>query len=393
MSLEDEASTPQLTAAEGSGPARYRSYVSAALLLDTQRRVLVRRRGAKEPLPTFWELPGGRVQPGETPSHAATRELREEVGISATARRLLGIAEWSPPGHEDLIVHFFQVESDDIAANRTSTAFVPIDEAAQLRLLPPDHAMITALLDAGGDPSRVLPRHLNSDLASTPWDHVWTTPRGYADATVRRTRMKEKLDWFHDLGKRFTSNELILDLGCGPGYAADALRGINTSLAYFGIDRSSQAISQALANGQTARGREFLCWQRCSIPYPSEFFGTVLAFGILEHEQNLSELLREIHRVMLSGGELLVVQSSLLTWFYPARMARRLLGIWPYGYQKNMTRRALCRHLEDAGFQVLATELKHSQRLGDGPLPVADRITGLLWPSWQRYVVARTRKA
>lgn len=43
--------------------------------------VLVTRRPGGVHLAHFWELPGGKVQPGETPAAAAARETREETGI------------------------------------------------------------------------------------------------------------------------------------------------------------------------------------------------------------------------------------------------------------------------------------------------------------------------
>ncbi|MFF4351695.1 (deoxy)nucleoside triphosphate pyrophosphohydrolase [Streptomyces sp. NPDC001530] len=55
--------------------------VGAALL--SAGRLLAARRSAPPELAGRWELPGGKVEPGETPEHALVRELREELGVEA----------------------------------------------------------------------------------------------------------------------------------------------------------------------------------------------------------------------------------------------------------------------------------------------------------------------
>jgi ADP-ribose pyrophosphatase YjhB (NUDIX family) len=48
---------------------------------------------AKRIRPPLWSLPGGRIEPGETPEAAAARELLEETGVEAEIVGLAGERE------------------------------------------------------------------------------------------------------------------------------------------------------------------------------------------------------------------------------------------------------------------------------------------------------------
>ncbi|MEV5977918.1 (deoxy)nucleoside triphosphate pyrophosphohydrolase [Streptomyces sp. NPDC052114] len=56
--------------------------VVGAALYD-EGRLLAARRTAPPELAGGWELPGGKVEPGERPEDALLRELREELGVEA----------------------------------------------------------------------------------------------------------------------------------------------------------------------------------------------------------------------------------------------------------------------------------------------------------------------
>lgn len=50
--------------------------------------LMIRRPIPAKGLP--WELPGGRIEPGETPAEAAAREVHEETGIRIEFQGILG---------------------------------------------------------------------------------------------------------------------------------------------------------------------------------------------------------------------------------------------------------------------------------------------------------------
>lgn len=85
---------------------RHRGSVAALPVLDDDRVVLVRQyRYAVDE--RVWEIPAGRLDPGETPAEGARRELREEVGFRASA--LEALAEfYTTPGFCDERLYLFR---------------------------------------------------------------------------------------------------------------------------------------------------------------------------------------------------------------------------------------------------------------------------------------------
>lgn len=58
--------------------------VAVGVLLNQHGQVLLGKRPADKPWPGWWELPGGKIEAGESVIQALVRELREELGIETT---------------------------------------------------------------------------------------------------------------------------------------------------------------------------------------------------------------------------------------------------------------------------------------------------------------------
>ncbi len=62
--------------------------VVAAVLYDAQGRILLAQRPEGKSLAGLWELPGGKLEPGESPEAALQRELQEELSIRVLQKDL-----------------------------------------------------------------------------------------------------------------------------------------------------------------------------------------------------------------------------------------------------------------------------------------------------------------
>jgi len=86
--------------------------VAAAVLLRADGAVLLAQRPAGKAYEGYWEFPGGKFEPGETPRAALDRELREELGIIVRRASPWFIQEFVYP-HAHVELNFFRVHAWD----------------------------------------------------------------------------------------------------------------------------------------------------------------------------------------------------------------------------------------------------------------------------------------
>ncbi len=79
---------------------------AAAVALDEQDRVCLLRQYRQASGGWLWELPAGRIDPGEAPFETARRELLEEAGLEAADWAELGFMH-SSPGIFTEVIHLW----------------------------------------------------------------------------------------------------------------------------------------------------------------------------------------------------------------------------------------------------------------------------------------------
>ncbi len=135
----------------GPGEPCDRVVVGAAVLRGG--RLLAARRSAPEALAGRWELPGGKVEPGEDEPAALARELREELGVAAEAVERVPGAWQVRPG---MVLHVWTARLlSGVPAplqDHDALRWVTAVEAAELDWLPqdvPGVTWVTAGMPAG----------------------------------------------------------------------------------------------------------------------------------------------------------------------------------------------------------------------------------------------------
>lgn len=121
--------------------------VVAAIIHDTNGRIFATQRGYGD-WKDYWEFPGGKMEPGETPEEALKREIWEELETSITVENLVQTIEWDYPSfHLTMHCYWCHVESGDLTLKEHEAArWLKREELDSVGWLPADLQLINDLM-------------------------------------------------------------------------------------------------------------------------------------------------------------------------------------------------------------------------------------------------------
>jgi len=120
--------------------------VVAAIIFDEQGRIFATQRGYGE-WKDWWEFPGGKIEPGETPQQALQREIREELDTDIEVGELLRTIDYDYPNFH-LTLHCFKCKLTDshiTLLEHEASRWLKPNELQSVKWLPADEEIIEEL--------------------------------------------------------------------------------------------------------------------------------------------------------------------------------------------------------------------------------------------------------
>jgi 8-oxo-dGTP diphosphatase len=124
-------------------------FVVAAALTNESGAILLQKRPDHASMGGLWEFPGGKVETGESPEAALTRELFEELGISVNPQDLIAETFASEPlGDRHLLLLLYRCvrwKGTPTAHFASEIAWVHPNDMAALPMPPADYPLVERL--------------------------------------------------------------------------------------------------------------------------------------------------------------------------------------------------------------------------------------------------------
>ena len=121
--------------------------IAIGVLRNTKNEVLLGKRMKGKSLKGFWEFPGGKIEPNETPEEALFREFQEELGVEIGSSKKMDLIEYQYDHYDVLLMPFKIIDYIGYPAGLEGQELIwcAIDQLGEIDILPADRSLVEKL--------------------------------------------------------------------------------------------------------------------------------------------------------------------------------------------------------------------------------------------------------
>ena len=134
------------SALQGGGRPMVKQIEVVAAIIRKDDKIFATQRGYGD-FKDWWEFPGGKMEPGETPEEALKREIREELSTEISVDEFLCTVEYDYPAfHLKMHCYLCSLLTEALHLNEHEAArWLAKDELDSVEWLPADRDVVRGL--------------------------------------------------------------------------------------------------------------------------------------------------------------------------------------------------------------------------------------------------------
>lgn len=122
--------------------------IVTAAIIKKDNKILIARRAAHKHLGGLWELPGGKIEDGESAEVCLKRELKEELGINANVQEFFMENSYDYGERQILLKAFYceLLSGEIVLKDHDQIAWVEKSNFDKYKFAPADIPIINSLI-------------------------------------------------------------------------------------------------------------------------------------------------------------------------------------------------------------------------------------------------------